>query len=388
MKHLFATLACAASATPALAQFPPSAPPVAPSAAVSAAPDYRQDATWLCRPGRRDACDVNLDALSLTSSGIGGTERAQLSGEPPIDCFYVYPTVSRDPTPVSDLQLGPEEARSALLQAARFRSVCHVFAPVYRQITLAGLNRSLSGGQAPDWTPALADVRAAWRDYLQRDNGGRGVVLIGHSQGAILLGRLLAEEIEPDPAQSGLLVSAVLAGHPGLGVPLSDGNAGEQVGGDLRTTPLCRARSQTGCAVVFSTYAVSDQSPRFFGRVAAPGRAAACVHPGAPGGGKGPLDAYLPNPGAALGLGPGFLSVRGQLEGECVTDAGGSVLRVRVLPGPSAGLIEAGLARANAIPGWGLHVLDVNLALGSLLTMIEAQSRAWTAREARAGAQR
>ncbi len=31
------------------------------------------------------------------------------------------------------------------------------------------------------------DVKAAWNDYLARDNKGRGVVLIGHSQGSLIL---------------------------------------------------------------------------------------------------------------------------------------------------------------------------------------------------------
>ena len=43
------------------------------------------------------------------------------------------------------------------------------------------------------------DVRDAWNYYLQHDNHGRGVVLIGHSQGAYVLAALLAQEIDGKP---------------------------------------------------------------------------------------------------------------------------------------------------------------------------------------------
>jgi hypothetical protein len=301
------------------------------------------------------------------------------AANPPIDCFYVYPTVSTDRTPLSDLQAGPEEARTAVSQVARFGSRCRVFAPVYRQITLAGLSGALGGGVAPDWSTSYGDVRAAWRDYLRRDNRGRGVVLIGHSQGAIHLAKLLADEIEPNPAQKQLLVSAILAGHPGVAVP-----TGREVGGDFKTTPLCRAPGQTGCAVVFASYAADDPTPRrFYGSVRGEGRSAACVNPAAPRGGKAPLRAYLPRPAVAPASDAPYLELTGQLEAECVTDAGGSVLRVSVQPGPNAILLRSVLAGAVVLPAWGLHILDMSLTQGSLLDMVDAQTRSWTA--ARAG---
>jgi len=345
----------------------------APAAAQTSGVDYRRDEAWLCRPGRADACAGRLDAVTLTPDGRRIPAPFRPAADPAVDCFYVYPTVSNDSGMFSDLSPGPEEARTVLVQAARFRSVCRVFAPNYRQVTMMGLGLSvLLGG--PDWSTPYADVRAAWRDYLRRDNGGRGVVLIGHSQGAIVLGQLLAEEIERNPDQRRLLVSAVLAGHPGVPVPED-----EQVGAELAATPLCRTRAQTGCAVVFATYADQDAGPgRFFGRTQ--GRAAACVHPGAPGGGAGPLRAFLPAPAGVRAGDPPFIEVVGQLQAECRTDRDGSVLRVRATPGPNAELLERTMAESVFLPSWGLHVLDMPLTQGSLLEMVDAQARAWTAR--------
>ena len=346
------------------------------AAAAGSASDspYAQDSAWLCRPGRQDPCSTaQLDAVRLDAQGGRTPEPFRAATNPPIDCFYVYPTVSLDPTPVSDMTAGPEEGRSAASQVGRFASRCRVFAPVYRQITLAGLRQSLGGRGAVDWSQPYGDVREAWREYLRRDNGGRGVVLIGHSQGAILLSRLLAEEIEPNPAQHRLLVSAILAGHPGLAVP-----TGRDVGGDLKTTPLCRSAGQTGCAVVFASYAATDPAQRrFFGSVRGEGRSAACVNPAALAGGKGALRSYLRPPGAPTAT---YLSPVGQLQAECVSDPGGSVLRVSVTPGPGAPVMSSVLAAATVIPGWGLHVLDMSLTGGNLLDMVEAQTRTWTAR--------
>ena len=343
----------------------------APAAGQTNGVDYRRDEAWLCRPGRTDACAGRLDALTLTPDGRRTPAPFRPAVDPAVDCFYVYPTVSTDGGMFSDLNPGPEEARTVLVQAGRFRSVCRVFAPNYRQVTMLGLGLSiLTGG--PDWSTPYADVRAAWRDYLRRDNNGRGVVLIGHSQGAIVLGQLLADEIERDTAQRRLLVSAVLAGHPGVPVPED-----EQVGAELGVTPLCRSREQIGCAVVFATYADDDPTlGRFFGRTT--GRAAACVHPGAPGGGAGPLRAFLPAPPDARPGDPPFVEVTGQLQAECRSDRNGSVLRVRVLPGPNANLVRSAMAESVYLPSWGLHVLDISLTQGSLLDMVDAQARAWT----------
>ena len=46
---------------------------------------------------------------------------------------------------------------------------------------------------------AYRDVAAAWRNYLATKNKGRPFVLIGHSQGSLMLQLLIAREIETNP---------------------------------------------------------------------------------------------------------------------------------------------------------------------------------------------
>ena len=49
---------------------------------------------------------------------------------PKIDCFYVYPTVSGQPTLLANFNVDPVERSIALYQAARYSQYCRVFAPV------------------------------------------------------------------------------------------------------------------------------------------------------------------------------------------------------------------------------------------------------------------
>ena len=59
---------------------------------------------WLCKPGLADnPCEPGLDTTILSPSGQQiGTSNEGSSGRPPIDCFYVYPTVSNQPTIAGD----------------------------------------------------------------------------------------------------------------------------------------------------------------------------------------------------------------------------------------------------------------------------------------------
>src|SRR6185436_13108617 len=95
---------------------------------VPAAPDYSADSSWLCRPGRPDPCALPLPTAALNPDGYGATGFATPAADPPIDCFYVYPTVSRDPGDNSDLDPGIEEKGVATVQFGRFAGLCRPYA--------------------------------------------------------------------------------------------------------------------------------------------------------------------------------------------------------------------------------------------------------------------
>ena len=354
------------------------------------APDYAQDAAWLCLPGRADACGAPLATAALNPNGYGSVGQVGPAEDPPIDCFYVYPTVSRDPGLTSDMNPGPEEAAAAAIQFARFASLCRPFAPLYRQATLASIPVVLAGGdRVPVLAAAYADVAAAWRHYLAHRNGGRPFVLIGHSQGTMHLVRLLAEEIEGSQAH-GRMLSALLIGF-NVEVP-----HGEVVGGSFRSTPLCTRPGQTGCVVSYVSFRADSPPPpgSLFGRAAGPGMTVACTNPARlGGGGSAPLDSYWwagpsvtntrnPIQWSSQGSPPTpFLRTEGLASAACVNrgDVGYLSVATEVDPADArtdripGDVIVAGRLQ----PGWGLHLADINLAMGDLLRLVRAQAEAF-----------
>jgi len=64
--------------------------------------DYAKAENWLCRPGRADACAVDLTTTVVAAGGAMTNEAFRAASDAPIDCFYVYPTVSMQPGPNAD----------------------------------------------------------------------------------------------------------------------------------------------------------------------------------------------------------------------------------------------------------------------------------------------
>src|ERR1700674_907434 len=134
---LSATCAAAAAMQTPTTQDPPKLP-----ATMPVKNDYSNGDSWLCRPGRQDACAVDLTTTVIAPDG----------------------TLTREP-----FAANPN-------------------APIYRQVTLTALRAGMAGKpMAADRILAYNDVLDAWNYYLEHDNHGRGVVLIGHSQGSGIL---------------------------------------------------------------------------------------------------------------------------------------------------------------------------------------------------------
>jgi hypothetical protein len=357
--------------------------------------DYAKPASWLCQPGQKDACSVDLDATVINADGSLVVEKWQANPEAPIDCFYVYPTVSWDKLSNSDLMTHPfEEDLAVREQFVRFGSQCRLFAPIYRQGTITAIV-----GRVPqaDFKLAYGDVRSAWQHYLSSWNNGRGFVLIGHSQGARMLRQLIEEEIDGKPLQ-GRLVSAILLGT-NIAVP-----EGKDLGGHLKSIPLCRAADQLGCLIAYVSFRKGAPPPAnsLFGRSPGPGQRAACINPAALAGGSGVLKPYfasnhrhiffsstapLPKPWlrpSEGGIRTPHVTLPGMVEGRCVEDANGSYLEIGVKREPGDPRIEdvEGDVYANwqALPDWGLHLIDVNVAMGNLVDIVAQQSRAYLKR--------
>jgi hypothetical protein len=392
--------ACAAAA---IAQ---SAPPAALPQESAAKPphtknDYGIPDNWLCRPGlpaEKDACNVDLSSTVITSDGQTSIEPFTPNRHAPIDCFYVYPTVSTQPAGNADMSAGSEERAVIRAQFARFASQCRLYAPLYRQATLAAIVAAAIGHPIPvDRAMVYDDILDAWNYYLAHDNHGRGVVLIGHSQGAGVLTLLIKNEIDGRPVQK-QIVSALLLGT-NIAVP-----KGKDVGGRFEHLPLCHGAGQTGCVIAYVSFRATQPPTRDgrFGHVPGENMQAACVNPAllasSARGGGGELHAYLGTAGSGLvadEASPGpwlksgaaittpFVSLPGLLTAECVDNEHGSYLAITVHgdpAGPRASDISGDVVvRGQVIPEWGLHLIDVGEAMGNLLDIVGQESAAFTA---------
>jgi DUF3089 family protein len=383
MRHLL-TLAAALSAAPLSAQTPAPAP---------AAPNYARDSAWLCLPARSDVCATPLATTALNPNGYGSTGQSSVAKDPPLDCFYVYPTVSKDQGMNSDLNVA-EEKSAAEVQFTRFAGVCRAFAPVYRQMTL-GAVAAFAAGADITAAGALAyrDVAAAWRNYLATKNGGRPFVLIGHSQGSLMLQMLIAREIENNPAVAARMKLAII---PGFNVIVPQGKL---VGGTFKKTPLCNHPGETGCVIAWSSFRENNVPPlgAMFGIADQPGMTVGCVNPAQPGAtGWMPLDSYwysrssLPVPGGPIawsseGTPPTpFLRTQGLVSGKCVNDGQRGYLSIRTNHQPGQKWTdriggEVGVMNMF-LPGWGMHLSDVYEAQGDLVREVgEISTRSRTA---------
>lgn len=360
-----------------------------PAESASPAPAQEPSSTvWLCRPGlANNPCESDLTTTVVQSDGTQKVSSARPARRPPVDCFYVYPSVSAQPTLNANLNVDPELRAVAEYQVSRFSQTCRVFAPVYPQLTVVAT--SAAGAQATEARAvAYQGVLSAWRDYLAHDNKGRGVVFIGHSQGAGMLTQLVSSEIDPNPKLRRRLVSAVLLGG---NVTVA---AGRDVGGDFQSIRACRRRNQTGCVVAYSTFDVAPPPDSLFGRVgggasARGGEGAGldvlCVNPAAPGGGSAELETYrrttpIPGPiGAVIGQLPSaptpWVRYPGLYSAKCESANGATWLQVTDRGGPTDTRLRFQYPLG---PRWGLHLSDLNIALGNLVDLVRKQAAAYT----------
>jgi hypothetical protein len=344
---------------------------------------------WLCKPGAKpNPCKGSLGTTIYSADGSSRVVTPKNARKPKVDCFYVYPTVSEQEGPNANKDVDPQQTAIAEYQAARFSQRCRVYAPVYRQLTLSAINAT-EGVPEEAVEKAYGDVLEAWRAYLRKYNRGRGVVLIGHSQGTGMLSELLREEIERKRDQRELLVSALLLG----------GNVtvrkGEEAGGSFRRTPLCRSARGTGCVIAFSTFGETPPDDAIFGTTDGalvdthgvdPSKLeVACTSPSRLSGDGNELRTFVrsePFPGT-LGLGlqimyggpqptapTPWLQPADRFTGGCAHANGAHVLLISPVG-------DGRKLNPSPTPAWGLHLADANIGLGNLVEVVGKQSRRW-----------
>ncbi len=358
-----------------------------------------EKSVWLCKPGKKpDPCEESRNATVVTYNGSERKETvvtvAKKKPKPPIDCFYVYPTVSEQPGPNANLTIEPQETQVAIDQASRFSQVCKVYAPMYPQLTLKAIKEPVSEAAG---VKAFTGVLEAWGEYMKKFNKGRGVVLIGHSQGSIMLENLIKYTFEKSPSLRSQLVSAIILGGNVL-VP-----EGQLEGDTFENEPLCTSITDTGCVIAYSTFLKEPPEPSVFGRPESsllgggspppPGTQVACVNPTLleQNGGTGELLPYAPTtpfPGEQGGAVPTptattpWVQTNGVYQAQCKHENGATWLepsfKASVTSEAQASLLEHNEVAEELIgPEWGLHLYDVNIALGNLVKTVAIQSAAY-----------
>jgi hypothetical protein len=253
---------------------------------------------------------------------------------------------------------------------------------MYRQVTVTALD---SGNQETPQQLAtpVKDVRAAFATYLRQDNHGRGFVLIGHSQGSFVLEQLIAKDVDSKPAVRKRLVSAILLGGNVLV------KRHKNVGGSFQHIPACRSATQLGCVIAFSTFDQPPPANALFGRTTVAGDQVLCTNPAALAGGAATVDPVFPSapfaPGTLIAAGISLLKITqpkapttwvsepGSYRAHCSSAGGASVLQITALHG-------AQTATPSPDPTWGLHLLDANIELGNLLSVVHSEINAFAAR--------
>ena len=365
---------------------------VAPS--VAAAP-ASAETTWLCKPGlASNPCLNSEEATVRLDGGASFIQQSQPAKRPPVDCFYVYPTVSSQLAINASEKIDPEEDAIAESQASRFSQVCQVYAPIYPQLTIPAINGAFGPLPPEASVKAYTGVVSAFLEYLARYNNGRGFELIGHSQGSAMLEQLIKEQIEPNPALRKRLVGAIVLGGQVI-VP-----EGKNVGGTFKTIPGCSVAGQTGCVVAYSSFLEEPPEKALFGRATAilggslpevEHPQVLCVNPTVllQGHFTGPSLSYYPTFNAFGGEFPGFLAepvqapkaatpwvaTPAQYLSRCEARNGASWLQLTPSD-PKDTRTETVLVNTLG-PTWGQHLVDVNAQLGNLVAAVGLQGAAY-----------
>jgi pimeloyl-ACP methyl ester carboxylesterase len=345
---------------------------------------------WLCGPGvANDPCRPRLSTTLYRGWDVQtGRFTAKRARDRGVACFYVYPTVSDQQTRLATKRVDPEIRSIALYQAARYSQLCRVYAPVYRQATVPALNsgRTTKG----DYLKAYGDVEQAFDAFLRRIGRHRGFVLIGHSQGAFHLQRLVRRRIDDHAGLRRRLVSAVLLGGD---VTVRKGS---DRGGVFHHVATCERARQLRCVLAFSTYNETPPDGALFGRgpsgiasfLGLPERhdlETACTNPAALGSNRSasltsvvPTEPFAPGTLIAAGIsllelqwpaGPTtFIQSRGAFTGHCSRAGGAHVLRIASAPGTP-------VPKPSPSPEWGLHLVDANIAQGDIVKVLRRQIR-------------
>ncbi len=215
--------------------------------------DYSDLSMWAAHPSVKDLADT----LPVQSASEHGLKDRQ--DDATADVFFVHPSTyfgSQWIAPVRS-KLNPLGWSSDLIawivagvHGNAFNGVGRIYSPRYRQMSGLGFLSKDEDSIKSAMDFAYNDLRRAFQHFLAETKQDTPFFLAGHSQGSIHLGRLLVEEVAPNPA----LLRRFVAGYL-LGGPLT--------AKDVAPIPVCASASQTGCVVGYNLFWHGGNAQKF-----------------------------------------------------------------------------------------------------------------------------
>jgi hypothetical protein len=208
----------------------PSSPQTAPPA-----PNYSSLTAWAAHPAKKDNSDSipKPFANSITLNNV--------------DIFFIHPTSylkqfyeNNYLADVNNLAINKEtDSKSMLYQASVFNQAGKVYAPRYRQVHIRGYYMQNKAWQKQLFDTAYADVKAAFKYYMENYNQGRPIIIASHSQGSTHGMRLLKELFDGKPLQKQLVAAYLI----GMSVPQQFFTSIKPCTQPLQTACVCSWRS-------------------------------------------------------------------------------------------------------------------------------------------------
>lgn len=172
------------------------------------------------------------------------------STDQPADVFFIHPTsyfgkdnwnqpIGAYPsTEIIDEVIMPG-------QASVFNGACKIYAPYYRQATFYSFLSFRKANARKALELAYTDILRAFDHYVEHENKGRPFVLAGHSQGTLMLIKLLEERIERDGNLRARFVAAYAIGFQ---FPK------DKFGTTFKKINISTTATDTGCVIAYDTY--------------------------------------------------------------------------------------------------------------------------------------
>jgi len=225
--------------------------------------DYSNSENWGCLGNLKgDVCDGDFSLSRIAPDGTITLERYNPDPNPPVDCFYIYPTVdySLKPGNHDDLKDVVTPLEVIKSQAGRFSEVCRMFVPFYRQVTI-GTYLYPSDEEMKYMKKAFADVATAFEYYLENWNEKRPLIIMGHSQGAFMATALLYLYFDREGIKvlekNRSITSDELREKLVVALPIGHNvyvKKGDVKGGAFKNIPICTRTEETGCVIHYRSY--------------------------------------------------------------------------------------------------------------------------------------